>query len=102
MIVVHSPSQNCLLQAINDKIMSMNLTGAIAEPTSVDAQYSLQGGVTVLVTGRITYPVSSSAWLSTEFGSTLTVALCVTGSGAEGVCTDILLGNSREGVLCTE
>lgn len=58
-IVVHLPSQNCLLQAINDKIMSMNLTGAVAEPTSVDAQYSLQGGVTVLVTGRITYPVSS-------------------------------------------
>ena len=44
--------------------MSMNLAGAIAEPASVDAQYSLQGGVTVLVTGRITYPVSCSVFMS--------------------------------------
>ena len=41
------------MQDIDEKIRSLNLSGAQAEVTSVDAQYSLQGGVTVLVTGRI-------------------------------------------------
>lgn len=42
-----------LLQDINNQILSLNLSGAQIEVLSVDAQYSLQGGVTVLVTGRI-------------------------------------------------
>ena len=33
---------------------SLNLGGASAEVENVDAQYSLQGGVTVLVTGHLT------------------------------------------------
>ncbi|KAL3159592.1 hypothetical protein ABBQ38_010004 [Trebouxia sp. C0009 RCD-2024] len=40
--------------AINEKIMSMNLEGAHVEVESVDAQYSLAGGVTVLITGQLT------------------------------------------------
>ena len=45
------------LQAINEKIVSLNLDGASAEVENVDAQYSLSGGVTVLVTGHLTVPV---------------------------------------------
>lgn len=49
-----------LLQDINDKILSLNLSGSIAKVSSVDAQYSLSGGVTVLVTGEITTAVCNS------------------------------------------
>lgn len=42
--------------AINEKIVSLNLDGASAEVENVDAQYSLSGGVTVLVTGHLTVP----------------------------------------------
>ena len=42
------------LQAIDEKMRSMNLGGASAEVENVDAQYSLEGGVTVLVTGHLT------------------------------------------------
>ncbi|DBB02943.1 TPA: hypothetical protein ACH3X1_013541 [Trebouxia sp. C0004] len=42
--------------AINEKIVSLNLDGASAEVENVDAQYSLAGGVTVLVTGHLTVP----------------------------------------------
>ena len=45
--------------AINEKIMSMNLEGAHVEVESVDAQYSLRGGVTVLITGQLTKVVSN-------------------------------------------
>ncbi len=48
------------LQAINEKIVSLNLDGASAEVENVDAQYSLAGGVTVLVTGHLTVPVRPS------------------------------------------
>ena len=44
--------------AINEKIMSLNLEGAQVEVESVDAQYSLRGGVAVLVTGHMTKVVN--------------------------------------------
>ena len=46
--------------AINEKIMSLDLENAIVEVTSVDAQYSLRGGVAVLVTGHMTKVVNSN------------------------------------------
>lgn len=50
--------------AINEKIMSLNLEGAQVDVESVDAQYSLRGGVAVLVTGHMTKvvnPIASSS-----------------------------------------
>ncbi|ONK73758.1 uncharacterized protein A4U43_C04F34970 [Asparagus officinalis] len=42
------------LQAINDKIMSMDFGGFMAEIKTVDSQDSVNGGVLVLVTGYLT------------------------------------------------
>ena len=49
--------------AINEKIMSLNLEGAKVEVESVDAQYSLRGGVAVLITGYMTKVVNSNCLL---------------------------------------
>lgn len=42
------------MQAINDKILSLNYGDLRAEIKSVDAQESFNGGVHVLVTGYLT------------------------------------------------
>lgn len=42
------------MQAINEKILSMDYGGLVAEIKTVDAQESLDGGVLVLVTGCLT------------------------------------------------
>lgn len=42
------------MQAINEKIISLNYGGCTAEIKTVDAQESLGGGVIVLVTGYLT------------------------------------------------
>lgn len=44
--------------AINEKILSLNLEGALVEVESVDAQYSLRSGVAVLITGYMTKVVN--------------------------------------------
>lgn len=43
-----------IVQAINEKILSLNYGDLIAEIKSVDAQESFGGGVLVLVTGYLT------------------------------------------------
>nr|GMD61136.1 putative G3BP-like protein isoform X1 [Ipomoea batatas] len=49
-----SLSSTTTMQAINDKILSLNYADLRAEIKSIDAQESFNGGVSVLVTGYLT------------------------------------------------
>ncbi|XP_019166481.1 PREDICTED: putative G3BP-like protein isoform X2 [Ipomoea nil] len=51
-----SLSSTTTMQAINDKILSLNYADLRAEIKSIDAQESFDGGVSVLVTGYLTGP----------------------------------------------
>lgn len=73
--------------AINEKIMSMNLEGAHVEVESVDAQYSIQGGVTVLITGQLTKVVHNQSLLHSSLQlCVIVVNRCKHAPPLQGAC----------------
>ncbi|KAM3264558.1 hypothetical protein P3L10_001552 [Capsicum annuum] len=62
------------MQAVNDKILSLNYADFRAEIKSVDSQESINGGVHVLVTGFVTGYLTGKDNLMRNFSQTFFLA----------------------------